>query len=354
MLSKPQLPFLKAKTNSSVTSFENLRLSTELFEMTRTKPVRTVVRLDIANMIVPSDKTTPPASSVESVAMPAIWLEIVRTAREVPIGAMMRVVLDLQVGSEVAMLLIVKWRYVAIPSPHNGIRLLTPPFSNSCKNSAAAPELPQRRSRPAQAATTTMETAKRSHGNEDLLVDPRPGDPATKTLMTEAIAEALRLLGHAIATAATRMATATVTAAKTTTMDNRTMALHLEERPRGTNRLTRHRSTRLLEWVGMPTTLLRTVPMALHLVWVRLLVSPRRVLPVYLLPQVLVLSMLSSSSTQDQHRRLLLLPEMLLLLLRAISPLRLLPLARNHWSRNLGQLPLLKHTQQTVIGNKVT
>lgn len=199
-----------------------------------------------------------------------------------------------------------------------------------------------------------METVKRSHGNEDLLVDPRPGDPATKTLTTEATAEALRLLGHAIAIAATRIATATVTAAKTTTMDNRTMALHPEERLRGTNRLIRHRSTRLLEWVGMPTTLLRTVPMALHLVWVRLLASPRRVLPVCLLPRVLVLSMLSSSSTRDQHRLLLLLLEMLLLLLRAISPLRLLPLARNHWSRNLGQLPLLKHTQQTVIGNKVT
>lgn len=236
--------------------------------------------------------------------------------------------------------------------PRNVIQLLTPLFSNSCKNLAAAPELPQRRSRPAQAATTTMETAKRSHGNEDLLVDPHPGDPATKTLMREATEEALLLLGHVIAIAATIIATATVMAAKTTTMDNRTTALHLEERLRGTNRLTRHRSTRLLEWVGIPTMLLRTVPMALHLVWVRLLASPRRVLPVYLLLQVLVLSTLSSSSTRDQHRRRRLLLGMLLHHLRATSPLRLLPLARNHWSRNLGQLPLLKHTQQTVIGNK--
>ncbi|ETR96835.1 hypothetical protein M419DRAFT_125538 [Trichoderma reesei RUT C-30] len=59
--------------------------------------------------------------------------------------------------------------------------------------------------------------------------------------------------------------------------------------------------------------------------------------------------MLSFSSMLE---RCLLRPrhlERLLLLLRAISRLLLLPLARNREASNLGYLPLLRRTQQTVV-----
>ena len=44
--------------------------------------------MDIVNMTVLSSATSLPTSYVESAAMPVIWPEIVRTGREVRIGAM--------------------------------------------------------------------------------------------------------------------------------------------------------------------------------------------------------------------------------------------------------------------------
>lgn len=101
----------KAKTSSSVTSFENSQRSTEPFETMKTRPVKTVARLAIVNMTALSDKTLRQASSAAFVVMPATWLGIVQTASEAPIGVMMRAV-ALQVGSGEAMPSTVKWRYV--------------------------------------------------------------------------------------------------------------------------------------------------------------------------------------------------------------------------------------------------
>lgn len=77
----------------------------------KTRLVKTVVRLDIVNTTALSDKTLRQASSAEFVVMPAIWLGIVQTASEAPIGVTMRAV-ALQVKSGVAMPSTVKWRYV--------------------------------------------------------------------------------------------------------------------------------------------------------------------------------------------------------------------------------------------------
>ncbi|GFP59661.1 branchpoint-bridging protein [Trichoderma asperellum] len=197
------------------------------------------------------------ASSAEFVAMPATWLGIVQTASEAPIGVMTRA-LALQVGSEVAMPSTVKW-------------------SNSCRNLAVAQELPLRKLKPAQAATTTTGTAKRSHGREDQPVDLHPGDPAIRILTKEAVGDRHLGLVTAIAAMITATATAIATAmvVTTTTMDTTTTNRlpQEEEEPLGISRLnTEPRNTKLLEWVGIPT-MLRMAHTALHRVWARLLVS---------------------------------------------------------------------------------
>lgn len=66
--------------------------------------------MDIASTIVPSSGTLPPTSSVASVAMLAIWLVIVLTAREVPTGGMAAVMAVAAEPSGKAMLSTVRWR----------------------------------------------------------------------------------------------------------------------------------------------------------------------------------------------------------------------------------------------------
>lgn len=65
-----------------------------------------------------------------------------------------------------------------------------------------------------------------------------------------------------------------------------TSRLPQEEQPLGNNSLnTEPRSTKLLEWVGIPT-MLRTAHTVLHRVWARLLVSLKLAVPVSRLLQV--------------------------------------------------------------------
>lgn len=105
-----QLPrFPKARTNSRETSCESWLLSTVPSVMMRIRLVRTVAKLDIASTIVPSSGTLPPTSSVASVAMLAIWLVIVLTAREVPTGGMAAVMAVAAEPSGKAMLSTVRW-----------------------------------------------------------------------------------------------------------------------------------------------------------------------------------------------------------------------------------------------------
>lgn len=163
-------------------------------------------------------------------------------------------------------------------------------YSNSCRSLAAAQELPLRKSKPARAATTTTGTAKPSHGREDQPADLRPGDPATRILTKEAVEDRHLGLETAIAAMITATATAiatTTAVATTTTMDTTTTSrLPREGRLLGINSLnTEPRNTRLLEWVGIPTTL-RTAHTVLHQVWARLLVSLRSAVPVSRLLQV--------------------------------------------------------------------
>jgi hypothetical protein len=143
-----------------------------------------------------------------------------------------------------------------------------------------------------------MGTAKPSHGKEDQPADLHPGDLATRILTKEA-AEG-RHLGLETATAAmtTAMATGIATAMAvvvvvaavavvTTTMGTTTMSrLPREEQPLGISSLnTEPRNTRLLEWVGIPTTL-RTAHTVLHQEWAPLLVSLKWAAPVSRLLQV--------------------------------------------------------------------
>lgn len=121
-------------------------------------------------------------------------------------------------------------------------------------------------------------------------MDLHPGDPATRILTKEAVGD--RHLGLETAIAAMITATATVIATTmavvtTTTMDTTTTSrLLLEEQPLGISSLnTEPRNTRLLEWVGIPTTL-RTAHTVLHQVWARLLVSLKLAAPVSRLLQV--------------------------------------------------------------------
>jgi hypothetical protein len=66
----------------------NLLLLTVPFETTKIKPVKIVVRLGIASTTVQSNATSPPTSSVVSVEMLVIWLEIVQIDSVVQTGAM--------------------------------------------------------------------------------------------------------------------------------------------------------------------------------------------------------------------------------------------------------------------------
>jgi hypothetical protein len=104
------LRFQRGKTNSSVTNFENLLPLTVPFVTTRTRLARTAARLDTANTIVPSDKTLQLASFAEFAVMQVTLLASVLIAREVRTGEMM--VHALLAEEELAMPLIVKWRYV--------------------------------------------------------------------------------------------------------------------------------------------------------------------------------------------------------------------------------------------------
>jgi hypothetical protein len=81
------LLFLKAKTSLSATSFVSLLLSTVPFAMTRTRPVRTVVKLVTASMIALRSRTSPRASSAVFVAKRVTWLVIALIARSDNRGA---------------------------------------------------------------------------------------------------------------------------------------------------------------------------------------------------------------------------------------------------------------------------
>jgi hypothetical protein len=80
-------PFQKARTSSSETSFVSLLHSTVRFVMTRTKPAKTADKLVIANTIAQRSRTSPPTSSVVSVATQVTWRVIVQIANVVKTGA---------------------------------------------------------------------------------------------------------------------------------------------------------------------------------------------------------------------------------------------------------------------------
>jgi hypothetical protein len=71
------LRFPKAKMSSSATNFVSLQHSTVLYVTMRTRLAKTVVKLDIENMIVLSNVTSQPTSSVVSVETPGTWPETV-------------------------------------------------------------------------------------------------------------------------------------------------------------------------------------------------------------------------------------------------------------------------------------
>jgi hypothetical protein len=113
--------------NSNETNFESLRPLTVRFVMMKIRPVRIVsdtsvssrqlrsndlkaVKSDIANMIVPSNATSPLTLSVESVGMLATWPKIVRIDRGEPIGATMVLVSILAVVLREGMQWIVRWK----------------------------------------------------------------------------------------------------------------------------------------------------------------------------------------------------------------------------------------------------
>jgi hypothetical protein len=82
-------PSQKAKTSSSATNYVNSPLSTVPFVTMKTKLARIVVKLGTASTTAPSSATSPPISSVVSVAMLVTWLEIVRIDSAVQIGVTM-------------------------------------------------------------------------------------------------------------------------------------------------------------------------------------------------------------------------------------------------------------------------
>ena len=81
------LPSPKAKTSSSATSCASLLPSTVPFAMTRTRPVRTVVKSVIASTIALRSRTSPRASSAVSVDKRVTWLVIALIARSDNRGA---------------------------------------------------------------------------------------------------------------------------------------------------------------------------------------------------------------------------------------------------------------------------
>lgn len=217
----------KAKTNSSVTSCENLPHSTVLCETTRTRPARTVARLVTESTTALSVRTTQPASSAVSVVMQATWLVIVPTDREVLAGVM-TALLVLLAESAVVMLLIVNMRYVPLSIPICNPLKLTLLSSNSCKTLARALlVVPSRLALVAVVVATTMP----DHGNNALrqLVALHHGvQDATTTTVAKVVARPL-LLGHAIAmavivtetTTETGTVEATITTVVTTTVNSR-------------------------------------------------------------------------------------------------------------------------------------
>lgn len=103
-------PFLKARTNSSVTSSENSPPSTVPSETTRTRLARTVVRSVTASTTALRSKTSLRALSVAFVATLVIWLAIVPTDSVVLAGATTMLLLALLVGSVAEMMLTVNTR----------------------------------------------------------------------------------------------------------------------------------------------------------------------------------------------------------------------------------------------------
>jgi hypothetical protein len=81
------LPSLKAKTSSSATSFVSLLPLTVPFAMTRTKPVRTVVKSVTASTIALRSRTLPRASFAVSAVKRVTWLVIALIARSDNRGA---------------------------------------------------------------------------------------------------------------------------------------------------------------------------------------------------------------------------------------------------------------------------
>lgn len=75
------LPFPKARTSSSATSFVSLPRSTVPSVTTRTKPARTVVKSVTASTTAPRSRTSLQASFAVSVVKLVTWLAIVPTAR---------------------------------------------------------------------------------------------------------------------------------------------------------------------------------------------------------------------------------------------------------------------------------
>lgn len=80
-------PFQKVRTSLSGTSFVNLPRSTVPSVTTRTRPAKTVAKLDTENMIAQRRRTSPPTSSVAFVATRAIWRETAPIVNAAKTGA---------------------------------------------------------------------------------------------------------------------------------------------------------------------------------------------------------------------------------------------------------------------------
>jgi hypothetical protein len=254
--------FLKARTNSSVTSSENSPPSTVPSETTRTRLARTVARSVTASMTALRSRTTLPVSSVASVVTRATWLAIVPTASVVPAGVTAMVQPDLLVVSIAEMPLTVN-------------------TSNSCKSLVEDLLDPLRALRLALALRTT---AARSRGNEALPVDLHHGAAVTKILTKED----RQLPGPENAAVATRIA-APVMAVTVTT--GKHMAV--------LQALLLHGSNKLLELrLGM-ARILDMVPMVLLLEWPLRLVLGLLVVPLHLLLVLLLdwVTLMPSSSS---------------------------------------------------------
>lgn len=113
--------------SSSAISYVNLPHSMALSVMTRTKPVRIVVKSAIANTIAQNSETSQLISYVASAVTLATWQRIVQIDSVVQaIGMALVVRLGLQVVLELEMLLTESTRYDR-PTPLVQITLLTLP-----------------------------------------------------------------------------------------------------------------------------------------------------------------------------------------------------------------------------------